>query len=91
MLLHLDKPNLIFPQQNKTQLIMSTPEVPQLVGQLNAVLQDLPKDEAARKALLEATRKAALALESPGDTIQRIAYLVRARSVLTLPSTSSKD
>ncbi|KAI4209668.1 MAG: hypothetical protein LQ351_007422 [Letrouitia transgressa] len=54
---------------------MSTSDVFQLVGQLNAVIKDLPNDEAARKALLEATRKAALALESPGDTIQRIAYL----------------
>lgn len=56
---------------------MSTSDVFQLVGQLNAVIKDLPNDEAARKALLEATRKAALALESPGDTIQRIAYLVQ--------------
>ncbi|KAL9045235.1 MAG: hypothetical protein Q9214_001696 [Letrouitia sp. 1 TL-2023] len=54
---------------------MSIPDVHQLVGQLDALRKDPPKDKTARKALLEATRKAALALEAPGDTIQRIVYL----------------
>ena len=33
-------------------------------------------DEAARKSLFEAARDVAFALETPGDSVQRIAYTV---------------
>ena len=48
-----------------------------LVKQLQGIKASDIKDEESRKALFEAARNAAFTLESPGDSIQRIAYIVR--------------
>ena len=47
-----------------------------VVDQLKSLATDVPKNEKSRKELFEASRSLTLALESPGDTIQRICYLV---------------
>ena len=39
--------------------------------------KDIVADTGLRRKLYEATQKLSLALETPGDTIQRIAYTVR--------------
>lgn len=52
-------------------------EIDRLVNQLQGFkISDVP-DEETRKSLFEAARDVALTLESPGDSIQRIAYTVR--------------
>ena len=48
-----------------------------LVKQLQGIKASDIKDEESRKALFEAVRNAAFTLESPGDSIQRITYIVR--------------
>lgn len=48
-----------------------------LISQLEHAGNNIPKDEASRKKLMEAARDLALSLETPGDTVQRISYLVR--------------
>ena len=48
-----------------------------LVKQLQGIKASDIKDEESRKALFEAARNAAFTLESPGDSIQRITYIVR--------------
>ena len=53
-----------------------------LVKQLQGIKASDIKDEESRKALFEAARNAAFTLESPGDSIQRIAYLVRPRTTV---------
>lgn len=40
-------------------------------------LQDIPRDEVVRKQLLEKTRSLALKLETSGETMQRLSYIVR--------------
>ena len=50
-----------------------------VVAQLESLTKNVPKDEASRKQLLEAARGLAFALESPGDSIQRICYLVNSQ------------
>ena len=47
-----------------------------LLSQLKALGEQAPKDEASRQKLYEAAKSLTLTLESPGDTIQRIAYLL---------------
>ena len=51
-------------------------DVASLVKQLRAVKASDLQDEAARKSLFEAARNVTFALESPGDSVQRIAYIV---------------
>ena len=51
-----------------------------LVKQLQGIKASDVKDEESRKALFEAARNAAFTLESPGDSVQRIAYIVRPQS-----------
>ena len=58
-------------------------DINQLCAQLDSFHENIPHDEAARKKLMEAARRLSLALEKPGDTIQRISYLVRCRFTLT--------
>ena len=48
-----------------------------LVKQLQGIKAFDIKDEESRKTLFEAARNAAFTLESPGDSIQRITYIVR--------------
>lgn len=61
-------------------MISTTSEAADIAG-LTKQLQDLKasavQDEETRKSLFEAARNVAFALESPGDSIQRIAYIVR--------------
>ena len=51
-------------------------EVADIVSQLQELVKNVPKDEASRRQLFEASRSLNLALESPGDSIQRICYIV---------------
>lgn len=51
-------------------------DVASLVKQLRAVKASDLQDEVARKSLFEAARNVMFALESPGDSVQRIAYIV---------------
>ena len=55
---------------------MAASDMASTVVQLKTLANDVPKDEKARKELFEAARNLTFALESPGDTIQRICYLV---------------
>lgn len=48
-----------------------------LVKQLRCLKESDVQDEETRKSLFEAARNVAFTLESPGDSIQRIAYIVR--------------
>ena len=54
-----------------------TSDVSALIKQFESLTNDVPKDESVRKQLFEAARSLTFALESPGDTIQRICYLVK--------------
>ena len=63
----------------------SSPDTAAIVNQLTSLTENIPKDEASRKKLFDATRKLNLALETSGDTIQRLCYLVRARSHIHRP------
>ena len=49
-----------------------------LITRLENLRHAVPKDEATRKKLLDATRNLVFSLETPEDSIQRIAYSVRA-------------
>jgi hypothetical protein len=51
-------------------------DVSALVKQLSTIKTSNIQDEAARKSLFEAARNATFALETPGDTIQRITHAV---------------
>ena len=51
-----------------------------LIQQLNALQHADINDDATRQALYGATRNLSLALEAPGDSIQRIAYSVSLQS-----------
>ena len=51
-------------------------EIAGLVTQLQRLKASDIHDEETRKSLFEAARNVAFALESPGDSIQRIAYIV---------------
>ena len=60
---------------------MATPtaevNIPGLLEQLRAIKPSDFKDDVSRKAFLEAAQDAAVTVETPGDSISRIAYLVR--------------
>lgn len=47
-----------------------------LVKQLETLKHAVPEDEAIRKVLYDAARNLSLAIETPGDSIQRVAYSV---------------
>ncbi|KAL8793433.1 MAG: hypothetical protein Q9195_004019 [Heterodermia aff. obscurata] len=51
-------------------------DIDKLCAQLDHLRENVIEDEASRKKLMEAAHNLSLALEKPGDTIQRIAYLV---------------
>ena len=53
-----------------------------VVSQLHELAKNAPTDENSRKQLFEAARSLTFALESPGDSIQRICYLVGLPSCL---------
>lgn len=52
-------------------------DVSSLIRQLDDFRYETLKDDATRKALSDAARGLAFAIETPGDTIQRIAFSVR--------------
>ena len=54
----------------------SKPDVSALLSQLKSIEQQAPQDAASRQELYEAAKNLTLSFESPGDTIQRIMYLV---------------
>ena len=56
-------------------------DIANLVKQLQGIKASDIKDEESRKVLFEAARNAAFSLESPGDSIQRITYIVRPSSI----------
>lgn len=55
---------------------MSASDMAALISKLTSLTNDIPKDEESRKKLFEATRSLNLALETAGETTQRICYLV---------------
>ena len=57
--------------------ITDHPDIPSLVRQLGNLKASEIHDEAARESLSQAIRDASFALETPGESIQRIAYTVR--------------
>ena len=58
-----------------SQILDSDPS--NLITRLENLRHAVPKDEATRKRLFNATRNLVFALETPGESIQRIAYSVR--------------
>lgn len=48
-----------------------------LIARLENLTRAVPKEETTRKRLFDAARSLMYALETPGDSIQRIAYTVR--------------
>lgn len=56
------------------------PDIAGLVKQLRGLKPSDAQDEETRKSLFEAARNLAFTLESPGDSIQRIAYIVGSHS-----------
>ena len=52
-------------------------DLPGLISKLETLKHAVPKEEATRRRLLDATRNLSFALETPGDSLQRIAYTVR--------------
>ena len=58
-----------------SQILHSDPS--DLITSLENLRLAVPKDEATRKKLFDATRNLLFTLETPGDAIQRIAYSVR--------------
>lgn len=50
-------------------------EIASLISQIELTTSNIPQDEELRQKLYDATRKLNLALESPGDTIQRLVHL----------------
>jgi hypothetical protein len=56
---------------------MDTPGISTLIAKLQSIAQEAPKDRPARKKLYDAAQSLATALESPDDTVWRIAYQVR--------------
>ena len=67
---------------SKAQLHNADQDVPTLAKEIQELSSrissdaDEPIDDDLRQQLREKTHKLSLALETPGDTIQRIAYLV---------------
>lgn len=57
--------------------IMSDLDLSGLITRLENLKHAVPKEEATRKSLFDAARSLVFALETPGDSIQRIAYTVR--------------
>lgn len=57
--------------------LTSESDLSDLVTKLKNLNHAVPKDEATRKSLVDAARSLVFALETPGDSIQRIAYTVR--------------
>ena len=49
-----------------------------LIAEMDDIRQSCVQDETKRKALYDAARALAFAIETPGDAINRIAYSVRA-------------
>lgn len=47
-----------------------------LCAKLDSLCENVPEDEASRKRLMSTAHNLSLALKKPGDTIQRIVYLV---------------
>lgn len=56
--------------------IMSDSDLSGLITRLENLKPAVPKDGATRKSLFETARSLMLALETPGDSVQRIAYTV---------------
>ena len=50
-------------------------EIAGLISQIELTTSNIPQDEELRQKLYDATRKLNLALESPGDTIQRLVHI----------------
>ncbi len=58
-------------------------DVDALIGQLNQLKQNLPKDEAQRRRWHQAARELLSALETPFDTVRRIAFSVSLQAFST--------
>lgn len=54
----------------------STEQIQSLISQMEHLTSNVPADEKLRKNLYETSRKLALALESPTDSVKRIAFEV---------------
>ena len=63
----------------------TTSDIAGLVKQLQGLKASDVQDEETRKSLFEAARDVTFTLESPGDSIQRIAYIVRAQGKTYCP------
>lgn len=62
------------------------PEVTALIAELKKNLSvNEPAGAATRRHLKETAEQLSLALETPGETVQRVAYYVRALCYLSLP------
>ena len=55
---------------------MSDSDLSGFITRLENLKHAVPKEEATRKGLFDAARSLMFALETPGDSIQRIAYTV---------------
>ena len=55
---------------------VSDQQVPGLIDQLEALRTSIPQDEALRYQLSVALQKLSLAIETPLDTVRRIAFSV---------------
>lgn len=53
----------------------SSLDIASLISQIELTTSNVPQDEGLRQKLYDATRKLNLALESPGDTLQRFVHL----------------
>ena len=67
---------LVIPPQWFETEMGSVPDPSDLIAQLERLKLAPPTDQATRKCLYEITRSLSNVLEAPGDSIQRIMYLV---------------
>lgn len=56
-------------------------DVTNLCEQLDALRENIPKEESSRKRLMDSARELSLALETTGDNVQRLIYIVSASLV----------